>query len=326
MPSHVCNRIHVLGAAFLVALTVGGSGAALAQAKRVGLVYTAPHELINQVVKGFRDELDKQMPPGSYEIVERNASGDTTQYSSTVDSVLAQGLSLIAPITTPISQIALQNKPKTVPMVFLAVTDPLGAHLVDSIEQPGKSTGVSDLAPFEAILKFIKQTRPDIRRIGLPYSPEEQPAIYGRDQIIRLAPSLGFVIDAKAVTSKDELAVLLSTMAQNDDAILVGSDNGMFEAAPLIVKTAMDAKKPVFAGDSTSIKAGAVGGYTIDYTQVGKEGARLAARVLQGESAGQIPVVVMRDGVLEINRDSAARLGIKFPPDVIAKAKTIYPK
>lgn len=92
------------------------------------------------------------------------------------------------------------------------------------------------------------------------------------------------------------------------------------------MKTAMDANKPVFAGDSTSIKAGAVGGHTLDYYQVGREGARLAARVLRGENPGTIPVLVMREGVLEINRDSASRLRMQFPPDVLSRALVVYPK
>lgn len=71
-----------------------------AQVQRIGLVYTAPHELINQVVSGFRDGLAEGLPKGSYEVIERHASGDRTQFSAAVDSVLAQRPALIAPITT----------------------------------------------------------------------------------------------------------------------------------------------------------------------------------------------------------------------------------
>jgi len=322
--------LFLLAATSVLSLSVGAlhhkASGQNVQPQRIGLVYTAPHEIINQVVRGFRDELAEELPKGSYDIIERHASGDSTQYATTVDSVLAQRPAIIAPITTPISQIVLQDKPRDLPMVFIAVTDPVGARLVDSIALPGKSTGVSDLAPFEEILRFIKDVRPNIRRIGLPYSPEEEPAVFGRDQIVGLAPQFGITIDPRPITSNDELATLLRTLAQDNDALLVGSDNAMFEAAPLIVKTAMDANKPVFAGDSTSIKAGAVGGYTIDYYQVGREAARLVVRVLRGESPGTIPVLVMRKGILAINRDSASRLHINFSPDVLSQARIIYPQ
>ena len=294
--------------------------------RRIGLAYTAPHELINQVVRGFRDGLAKELPMGSFEVIEKHASGDRTQFSATVDAVIAQRPALLVPITTPISQIALQNKPLDTPMVFLAVTDPVGAGLVQSIERPEKCTGVSDLAPFEAILGFIHKIRPSAKRIGVPFSPEEQPAVFGRDQIVRLAPQFGFTIDARPVTSHDELSPLLNALASNSDALLIGPDNGMFEAAPLIVRTALDANKPVFAGDSTSIQAGAIGGYTIDYYQVGREGARLAAQVLGGKKPGTIPVVVLHEGVLELNRETASRLGIQYPQELIGRARRVYPQ
>ena len=328
-PIFVIRRCRHLFAAFVtltVCLFIGQPTFGQAMpVQRIGLVYMAPHEDINQMVRGFRESLSKTLPNGSFEIIERHASGDPARFSTTVDSVLAQRPSLVVPITTPISRIVLQNKPKRTPMVFLAVTDPLGAGLVTSIVRPEKCTGVSDLAPFEAILRFIKKVRPDIRRVGLPYSPEEEPAIFGRDQTVRLAPQFGISIDARPVTNTDEIASLLQALTRDNDALLVGSDNGMFVASPLIVRTAMDANKPVFAGDSTSVKAGAVGGYTIDYYQVGQEGARLAARVLRGESPGTIPVVVMRKGVLEINRASATTLKIKFSDDILAETRIIYP-
>lgn len=292
--------------------------------QKIGLVYIAPHELINQVIQGFKDGLKVEFPDGSFQIIEKHANGDTTQLSPTVDATVSNGLDLLVPITTPMSQVALKNAPKNVPVCFLAVTDPLGAGLVDSVAKPGRSTGVSDLAPFEIILQFVRQTSPNAKTIAFPYNPEEQPAVFGRDQVLKLGPGLGFRVDAKAMTSKDEFGSLISHLANTDDVILIGSDNAMFEAAPQIVKAGLDARKPVFAGDSTSIKAGAVGGYTIDYYQVGKEGAKLAARILRGEKAGDIPVLIMHEGVLELNLVSAGKLGINFPPDVVSKAKTVY--
>lgn len=291
---------------------------------KIGLVYIAPHELINQVIQGFKDGMKAELPEGSFQIIEKHANGDTTQLSPTVDATIANGIDLLVPITTPMSQVALKNAPKNVPVCFLAVTDPLGAGLIDSVAKPVRSTGVSDLAPFEIILQFVRQTSPNAKTIAFPYNPEEQPAVFGRDQVLKLAPGMGFKVDAKAMTSKDEFPSLISHLANTNDVILIGSDNAMFEAAPQIVKAGLDARKPVFAGDSTSIKAGAVGGYTIDYYQVGKEGAKLAARILKGEKAGDIPVLIMHEGVLELNLTSSSKLGIHFPDDVVGKAKTVY--
>jgi putative tryptophan/tyrosine transport system substrate-binding protein len=73
-----------------------------------------------------------------------------------------------------------------------------------------------------------------------------------------------------------------------------------------------------------SIKAGAVAGLSVDYRAVGREGAKLAARILRGEKAGSIPIKLMTEGNLELNRASADRLGITIPPELRQQAKTQY--
>ena len=288
--------------------------------KRVGVVYIAPHELINQIIDGFRSELTREMGP-SVEIVEKHANGDNSQFSSTVASVLGSGVDLVAPITTPIAQITLKQAPKNVPVLFLGITDPLGAGLVDSIERPTKSTGVSDVAPFEAVVSLIRTLMPKAKTIGLPFSPEEQPAQFAKNQLSRLVPAAGMELKAEAVVNKDELATVIRRLASTCDVLLIGSDNAMFEAAPQIVRAGLEAHKPTFAGDSTSVKAGALGAYTINYREVGIEGARMAGRILKGESAAEMPVLVMKTGVLELNLKTAETLGIHVPDNLIAEAK-----
>jgi putative ABC transport system substrate-binding protein len=316
-----------LGLAFLIAACGGDEGANEMPLEEepfsIGLVYTAPHELINQVVLGFKEGLATGLQ-GGFSIVEKHANGDVTQFAPTVNSTIAAGLDLLVPVTTPISQIALKAAPNNLPVCFLAVTDPVGAGLVESLDEPVLGTGVSDLAPFESVLRFIRETVPSARTIGLPYNPEEQPAVFGRDQVLKYAPRFGFEIDPKAVTSKDEFSSLIRHLAATNDLLVIGSDNAMFEASPTIVKSALDARRPVFAGDSTSIKNGAVGGLTIDYYQVGWEGAKLAIRILKGEKAGAIPVVVLNEGVLELNLGTAQQLGIAFSSGVLAEARTIH--
>lgn len=315
--------------AILILLLVAYSACSpnpLPQAKkvRIGLVYIGPHELINQIVAGFRDGVKADMGDQPFEIVEKHANGDKSQISPTVNAAIATGLNAIATITTPVSQTALKNAPQSLPVIFVGVTDPIGAGLVKSMDHPELCTGVSDLAPLSKMLSFIKEAMPSVKKIGFPYSPEEQPAIFSRDQMNRLAPGLGIVVDARPVTSKDELPTLLRELVRSNDAIVVGADNGMFEAAPQIAKIAMDAHKPFFAADSSSVKAGAVAGVTIDYNQVGVAGGKLAVRVVKGEKVGSIPVVVMTDGVLELNKASMQKLRLTFTPEILKQVQKTY--
>src|ERR1700722_7061680 len=127
---------------------------------RIGLVYIGPHELINQIVAGFKDGVAESMGNQPFEIVERHANGDKTQVSSTVNAAIASGLDVIATITTPVSQVALKNAPATLPVIFVGVTDPVGAGLVRSMEKPELCTGVSDLAPLSRMLSLIREMTP----------------------------------------------------------------------------------------------------------------------------------------------------------------------
>jgi putative ABC transport system substrate-binding protein len=292
--------------------------------KRIGLVYIGPHELINQIVTGFRDGLAQALPAGSYDVVERHANGDQTQISTTLNGAIASKLDVIATITTPVSQQAVKNAPKGLPVIFVGVTDPVGAGLVKSMETPELTSGVSDVAPLKAILAVIKQITPNAKRIGFPYSPDEQPAVYSRRQVEALAPSFGYTVDARPVTSKDELPTLIRDLVRTNDAILVGADNAMFEAAPLIAKTALDGRKPFYAADSSSVKAGALAGVTVDYTEIGRAGAVVVVRVLKGEKAGTIPVTTMSEGVLEVNQTTLQKLHITLPSDVSGRVKATY--
>jgi putative ABC transport system substrate-binding protein len=292
--------------------------------RRVGLVYIGPHELINQIVLGFRERLGKGDADQPIEIVERHANGDQTQISSTLNGAISSKLDVLATITTPVSQQAVKNAPQGLPVIFIGVTDPIGAGLVKSLEKPGLTSGVSDIAPLQAILAIVKQITPKVKRIGFPFSPDEQPALYSRRQVEALAPAFGYVVDARPVTSKDELPTLIRDLVRTNDAILVGADNAMFEAAPLIAKTALDGRKPFYAADSSSVKAGAIAGVTVDYKEIGRAGAEVVARVLKGEQVGMIPVRTMSEGMLEVNQSSLKKLGITLPKEVADQVKATY--
>ena len=316
----------VLALAGLVAIGCHGKSTQTGSANRqrtVAVVYTAPHDLINRVVRGFREGLNKELGE-QVEILESHASGDFTQYGAKVDAALAEGPALIVPVTTPISQLALKRAPASVPVCFLAVTDPLGAGLVTTLDKPARCTGVSDLQPVGETLRLIRQVLPNAVKVGYPYNPEDQPARFALAQTKQLALPLKFEIIEKAVVSRDEVFSVAAELARTCDCLLIGSDNMMFDEAPTLVKAARSNRKALFANDSTSIQRGAVGGYTIDYDDVGRQGAAIAARILRGELPGEIPVVVLRTGVLELNVSSATEIGIHFPDSLKATAGKVH--
>jgi putative ABC transport system substrate-binding protein len=292
---------------------------------RVAVLSIQHLELIDQIVDGIRKDLGPQLDNRPIEILEKNANGDTTAIGPMIQGVLAQHPDVVVPITTPVAVQALKNDPAAVPTLFCGITDPVGAKLVNSLETPGLSTGVSDVPPLERTLQVIRAMFPKAKSIGMPYSPSEEPAQYSRKEVEMLAPKYGFTLDARAVTSVDELSALARDLTRKNDVVMIGADNQMFSNASLLAKTSLDAHKPFFAADSSSVKAGAVAGVTVSYPEVGKACGEVVKRVLRGEKAGAIPVISLSDGVLEVNARSLKLLGITLPATVSAQVQRTYP-
>jgi putative ABC transport system substrate-binding protein len=311
--------------ALVLELTLaGGCTKAPEPPRRIALVYYSPHAVIETVVRGFRAGLAAELPTGSYEILEHRVF-DPMQGAFLAHSVLEQRPSVVVPTGTLLSQAFLSRGAPQCPVVFLAVTDPVSTGLVTSWEHPERCTGIADSLPIEEQLRLIRKILPAARVLGLLYDPGSSLAISERDRTLRLAPELGFAIDARPMERYGERTLLLQRLVATSDALIVGaSPSGLeFQA----VSEGLAARKPVFGYDSRLLQEGALGIATIDYEELGRDGARRVALVLRGEKAGSIPVGRSKANVAA-NPQIAERLGIRLPPDLRTKetpASTVRP-
>jgi putative ABC transport system substrate-binding protein len=278
----------------------------------IAIAYTAPIPVINDIIAGFEDRVRRDFPNARF--VASHADGRQEQYEPTVSAMLAKRPALFAPITTPITKLAVQDARGSVPIVFMGVTDPVGAGVAKSIEKPEIATGSSDLCPFDALLSVVHLALPNARTIGLPYDPTDQPAVFGRRQLLDLAAKHGLrVIDAQ-VTSADELNAAVGGLASRADAVIIAADNLMMSNPAAVVNAARARGKPTFACDDASVRAGAVGGVSVNYRQIGELAGDRAVQVLKGAKAGDLPVGVLHSGGMIFNLKSACLSNIKLPP------------
>jgi putative ABC transport system substrate-binding protein len=205
----------------------------------------------------------------------------------------------------------------------MGVTDPVGAGVVRSIQNPELSTGSSDLCPFASLLDISRQLLPNAKTIGLPYNPSDQPAVFGRSQLIELAPKYGFQVIDRQVTSASELPTVVRGLAGQVDAVIIAADNLMMENPAAVVSSALAAGKPTLACDSTSVKSGAVAGVSVNYRQVGELAGQRAVEVLNGKPAGSLPVAVLDSGGIAINLKAACQARIELPKQLVAKAADV---
>lgn len=305
-----------------VVLALGGCGrSAPADHPRIAIIYTSPHPVINEIIDGFKATVQESYPDA--EFIERHANGRPEEYSATVLASINDRPTLLAPITTPITALTVEQARGTVPIVFMGVTDPVGAHVANSIENPGLATGSSDLCPFAALLSIVREVRPNARTLGLPYNPGDQPAVFGRQQLIALAPQYGFTVEDRQVTAASELGPAVRGLAGRTDAIIIAADNLMMENPTAIVSAATESGRPAFACDSASVEAGAVAGVSVNYREVGVLAGQRAVQVLRGETAGALPVAVLDSGGVAINRRAACTARVNIPPALAERATQV---
>ncbi len=296
------------------------SSSAAPKQQKIIVLYPGPLGLYEDIIASFKEGLAQELPGKSIDVIPRHAGNDKTQFATLVSTAVNDRPDIIAPIGTKLSQEAVKNA-QHVATLFLGVTDPLGDGVVKSLTTPETATGVSDLVPLAKLLALIRQVTPSVKKIGVPYTADDPPAKFSVRQLQKIGPEGGFVIDARPVTSQDEMDSIVRELARVNDAILVGADTGLFPAADRIAKIARQARKPFFAGDPDGVKAGAALGVTIDYRDVGRAGAPLAARILKGEKPGAIPVTLLTEGVVMVNQTSLDQLRIRLNDDVLKQVK-----
>lgn len=282
------------------------------------------HPILDAVQKGCLAELREHgFGEPETRIVFKNANGQINDTAIIANSLPSEHPSLIIAISTPMSQ-AIASAHLTVPLVFGAVTDPVGARLVPSLGNAatGNITGTSDAVPYEAVLHLIKRITPKVERLGIIYNPGEAAAQYGIKELKRLTPNLGITLVEGAISTSNDVGPVAENLSSRCDAILLSGDNTAVGGINGALKVAFDHKRPLYAPDSGTVEKGAMAAVSVDYEALGRETGKLAIRMLQGER--NIPVYVTSGDAIFLNSEGAARMGCDIPADVRKDAVKVF--
>lgn len=318
------SRRHVLASA-LISGWLGFAAPALAADAFVAVTAIVEHPALDAARDGVRDELKA----GGFEegknlkFVYESAQGEPSTAVQIAQKFVGENPSVIVPISTPSAQ-AVVNATSEIPVVFTAVTDPLGAKLVSDMMKPGGNvTGMSDLSPIKKHLELIKEITPDATKIGVPYNPGEANSVTLLGLLKQYAPDMGMeIVEAAAPTSADVLAATQSLVGKAD-VIYVPTDNTIVSALESVIKVGTDNQIPVYAGDTDSVPRGAIAALGFNYYDVGRQTGKIVLRVLNGEKPGDIPVEGVEITELHVNPAAAKAMGVTIPDAVVARAKTV---
>lgn len=293
------------------------------ESKTVAIATLMAHPALDAVQENLKKELAKEgyVEGQNIRYLVRNANGQVQLAANIASELASQNADAVVAITTPMAQAVA--KVSRSPVVFAAVTDPVGAGLVKSLDKGEENiTGTSDAWPYEDQLKLIRQISPNAKRLGVLYNPGEAASQYGIKEIKRLAPALGFEVVEGAVSSTTDVYPVAQNLAGRTDALFLSSDNTVIGGIAAATKVAVERKMPLYVGDSGTVEKGGLAAVSVGYAELGTKTGQLVGRVLKGEK--NIPAVVAHGDEIYLNKKAAELMGVTLPEEVLKRATKVY--
>jgi len=308
-----------------LALALTAMAPASAQEKSVAVTAIVEHPALDSV----RDGVQTALKAAGFEVGKnlkwqyQSAQGNTGTAAQIARKFIGDKPDAIVAIATPSAQ-AVVAATKSVPVVFSAVTDPVAAKLVPSWEaSKGNVTGVSDLLALDKQIELIKQVVPNAKRVGMVYNPGEANSVVVVKQLQELLPKQGMtLVEASAPRSVDVSSAARSLVGKVD-VIYTNTDNNVVSAYEALVKVGQDAKLPLVASDTDSVKRGAIAALGINYRDLGEQTGRMVARILKGEKPGDIKPETSTKLELFVNPTAAEKQGVKLSDALIKSAAQV---
>lgn len=283
-----------------------------AEPLKIGIVQIVEHPSLDEIRTAFLAELDAQGYAGKTEILYENAQGEMSNVTSICQKFVGEGVDMIVAIATPSAQgAAAAAKNTDIPVLFSAVTDPLAAGLVENLKNPeGKITGTSDAIPVERIFGLAKELTPKAKTFGFVYNLAEINSVSVIAEAKAYCDANGLKYVESTVTNSGEVQQAAQALVGKVDAIFTPIDNTVAKAMPLLAKVALDNKLPVYPGADSMVNDGGLATVGVNYTNLGKQTAKMAAEILSGKAISEIPVSVLDDMNVYVNPETAKALGI----------------
>ncbi len=273
----------------------------------IGISQFAEHPALDEVRKGFEDELKAQGV--ETEIVYKNAQGDTGVAGVIAQKFAADKVDLMFAIATISAQTAKQAT-DTIPVLFSAVTDPVHSQLVDSMDNVGGNvTGTTDASPMDKQLALFKQLDPSIEKIGIIYNTSESNSEVQVAQAKEIAKDLGLEIVAVGVNNINDIPQAVNSLSSKADALYAVTDNIVASAAGLIAKSAVERKMVSVAGEEGPVRGGLLMTDGLSYYELGKQTGAMAKRILvDGVNPKDMPVESLKNTTKIVNEKTMNKL------------------
>jgi putative tryptophan/tyrosine transport system substrate-binding protein len=225
--------------------------------------------------------------------------------------------------------IPLQKETRTIPIVFVSVSDPLGQGFVQSVARPtGNITGFSNLE-FSLIgkwLQILKEAVPGVRQVAFMISTGNASSPKWYETFNAIAPTAGIEPIAAPVRHLADIEDTVKSFARAPNSALIVAGDTLVEAPPvrrLIVDLTAAHRLPALYGVLTFAGEGGLIVYGIDQIDPYRRAASYVDRILKGEKPGDLPVQQPTKFRFVINLKTAKTIGLELSPTLVATADEV---
>lgn len=255
-----------------------------------------------------------------------NCNADANVMNQIIANFAADNVDLMVGVATPVAM-AMQSatEDSKTPVVFAAVSDPVGAGLVASLEEPGSNvTGSSDNLDTNSVMNLIFAQNPDAKKIGLLYDVGQDSSTAAIEHAKAYLDDKGVENVERTATTAEEVALAAQALVSDGvDAVFTPTDNTIMKAELAIYETFADAGIPHYTGADSFALNGAFLGYGVDYANLGRETADMIASILtEGKDPATTPVITFDNGTATVNTEICEKLGLDF--DTVSEAFAPY--
>jgi putative ABC transport system substrate-binding protein len=295
---------------------------------QIGITQLMTHQGLDAIRDGFITEMKNLGYEDGKNVsyILKNSQGDNSIAMSIAKSFVSDKCDLIFAISTPSTQVCAQEiKGTNIPLVFGAVTDPITAGLVNSLEKPGGNiTGTSDKWPTDAQFDLLLQLCPNVKKIGVVYNPGETNSADNMAEVEKVCQSKNLQLIKVSVSNTNEVYAAAQSLVGKIDVFYVSADNTVITAMDAVVKVSEKNKIPLLPGVSSNVEQGGFGTLGPNYFDVGVESAKIADRIIKGEKPADIPVSTAKVFEYFFNLKSAKATNVNIPDSLIKKAVQVY--
>ena len=286
---------------------------------RIGILLIGDAEPMGPVFKALRDR--GYVEGHNAQFVIRSAQGDATRLPELAKDLVAGKVDIIVASLTP-SAMAAKNATRDIPIVMAPVGDPVGTGLIASLARPGGNvTGLSSVSVElgSKLLEVVREVLPRARRVAVLGLATDPFSGAFAERIGKDAQAMQVESRPVLVRGANELDDAFATLKKEQtDAVIV-----LINAPPATVPLALNNVIPPFSHHKALAKTGAVVCYSADFSERGREIADYVDKILKGAKPADLPVQEPDSFELVVNLNSAARLGLSLPREMLARANEI---